>query len=103
MVYSELFSFEGAAIHFHEVASLVGIPYGQALFRFPNATLIGLRYADGRVQINPPMETTIQPGDHVIAIATGGAALQPSAATDYNVDPAAVRDELSPHRHSSAS
>ena len=69
VVYAELFSFEGAAIHFHEAASLVGIPYGQALFRFPNATLIGLRYADGRVQVSPPMETTIQPGDHVIAIA----------------------------------
>ena len=95
VVYAELFSFEGAAIHFHEAASLVGTPYGQALFRFPDATLIGLRYADGRVQINPPMATTIQPGDQVIAIATGGAALHPPAATDYDVDPAAIRDELS--------
>ena len=62
---------------------------------FANAALIGLQYADGRVQLNPPMETAIQPGDKVIAIATGGAALHPSAATDYGVDPAAIRDDLS--------
>ena len=37
----------------------------------------------------------IQPGDRVIAIATGGATLHPSAATDHNVDSAAIRDELS--------
>ena len=90
VVYAELFSFEGAAIHFHEAASLVGSTYGKALFRFPNATLIGLRYADGRVQVSPPMATAIQPGDQVIAIATGGAALHPPAATDYDIDPAAI-------------
>ena len=70
VVYGELFSFEGAAIHFHEASSLVGITYGEALFRFRNATLIGLQYADGRVQVNPPMETAIQAGDKIIAIAT---------------------------------
>ena len=95
VVYGELFSFEGAAIHFHEASGLAGIAYGEALFRFANAALIGLQYADGRVQINPPMETAIQAGDKVIAIATGGATLHPSAATDYGVDPAAIRDELS--------
>ena len=78
VVYGELFSFEGAAIHFHEASSLAGITYGKALFRFRNATLIGLQYADGRVQVNPPMETAIQAGDKIIAIATGGAALHQS-------------------------
>ena len=95
VVYAELFSFEDAAIHFHEASTLVGVSYGEALFRFRNATLIGLQYADGRVQVSPPMVTTIQPGDKVIAIATGGAALQPSAALDYDVDPAAIRDDTS--------
>ena len=100
VVYAELFSFEGAAIHFREAGSLVGTPYGQALFRFPDATLIGLRYADGRVQINPPMATTIQPGDQVIAIVNGDAALHPPAATDCEVDPGAIRDDSLPHRRS---
>ena len=78
VVYAELFSFDGAAIYFHEEPGLVGLAYGQALFRFPTATLIGLQYRDGRVQINPPMETAIQAGDRVIAIATDEAAIRPS-------------------------
>ena len=53
VVYGELFSFEGAAIHFHEASGLAGITYGEALFRFANAALIGLQYADGRVQTQP--------------------------------------------------
>jgi voltage-gated potassium channel Kch len=92
VVYGELFSFEGAAIHFHEASSLVGITYGEALFRFRNATLIGLQYADGRVQVNPPMETAIRAGDKAIAIATGGAALHPSGVADYGADPVTICD-----------
>ena len=78
VVYAELFSFEGAAIYFREQPSLVGTTYGQALFCFPSATLIGLQYRDGGVEINPPMETAIQNGDKVIAIAASEAAIRPS-------------------------
>ncbi len=103
VVYAELFSFEGAAIYFREEPSLVGTTYGQALFCFPSATLIGLQYRDGRVEINPPMETAIQNGDKVIAIAASDAAIRPSpgsgrslpaAATD-GVDTEAIRNGLS--------
>ena len=103
VVYAELFSFEGAAIYFREEPSLVGTTYGQALFCFPSATLMGLQYRDGRVEINPPMETAIQNGDKVIAIAASDAAIRPSpgsgrslpaAATD-GVDSEAIRNGLS--------
>ena len=77
VVYSELFSFEGAAIYFGEEPSLVGATYGQALFCFPNATLIGLKYREGEVQLNPPMATVIREGDTAIAIATNAAAIRP--------------------------
>lgn len=93
VVYGELFSFEGAAIYFLEEPGLVGISYGEALFRFRNSTLIGLQYHDGRVQLNPPTETAIQTGDKVIAIQTGGAVIDSSGALNYGVDSAAIRDE----------
>jgi voltage-gated potassium channel Kch len=95
VVYGELFSFKGAAIRFHEAPALVGTTYGHALFRFRNAALIGLRYEDGRVQLNPPMETTIRPGDKVIDIATEVAALDPQGALDYGLDLAVIGDGLS--------
>jgi voltage-gated potassium channel Kch len=95
VVYGELFSFEGTAIYFHEEPALAGITYGEALFRFRDSTLLGLKYQDGRVQLNPPMETEIRAGDEVIAIAISGAAIHLSEATDYGVDQAAIRDNLS--------
>jgi voltage-gated potassium channel Kch len=76
VVYGELFSFEGTAIYFREEPGLVGNTYGQALFRYQNATPIGLQYRDGRVKINPPMETAIAAGDKVIALANGAAAIR---------------------------
>jgi len=95
VVYGELFSFEGAAIYFLEEAGVVGITYGEALFRFPNSTLIGLQYQDGRVQLNPPTEATIRPGDKVIVIAKGGTVIHPSNARNYGVDSEAIRDQPS--------
>jgi ion channel POLLUX/CASTOR len=68
-VYSELFSFEGAAIYFSEFPGLVSTTYQEALFRFENSALIGLRSQDGTCRLNPAADTIIQPGDQVIAIA----------------------------------
>ena len=81
VVYAELFSFEGAAICFHAEPCLAGITYGQALLCFRNATLIGLLHQDETVQINPPMEMTIQDGDKLIAIAASNAAIRPTPGT----------------------
>jgi voltage-gated potassium channel Kch len=100
VVYSELFSFEGAAIYFRELPELAGSTYGEALFRFPSATLIGLQYRDGRVQVNPPMETAIQGGDKVIAIAANETTIQlltssghgQSEAADYGIDADNIRE-----------
>jgi voltage-gated potassium channel Kch len=93
VVYGELFSFEGAAIHFYEDPRLTGATYGQSLFRYPNAALIGLHHHDGQVQINPPMETVVEAGDRVIAIATDGTAISQPDGTDAGIDTAAIRND----------
>jgi ion channel POLLUX/CASTOR len=91
MVYSEFFSFEGAAIYFNEVPALVSTTYGEALYRFENSSLIGLQFHDGKSQLNPPMDTVIQPGDRVIAIAGDDDAIQLSDKSDYAIDTQAIR------------
>jgi hypothetical protein len=85
-VYSELFSFEGAAIYFSEIPALASTTYGDALYRFERSTLIGLRYRDGTTYLNPPADTIIQPGDQVIVIAADDDAIQISAKTDLQID-----------------
>jgi voltage-gated potassium channel Kch len=95
MVYSELFSFEGAAIYFCEIPELVSNTYGEALFRFENSTLIGLRSRDGTSLLNPPTDTIIQPGDQVIAIAGDDDEIQISGRTNLNINSESFSDSLS--------
>jgi ion channel POLLUX/CASTOR len=90
-VYAELFSFEGAAVYFHEEPRLAGLTYGEALFRYRAATLMGLQQGDGSVRLNPRMETVIQAGDRLIGIATGRAAFHLTEAVDPVVDVEGVR------------
>jgi hypothetical protein len=93
-VYSELFSFEGAAIYFREIPALVSTTYGEALYRFENSTLIGLRFQDGTSRLNPPGDTIIQPGDQVMAIAGDDDAIQISEKTDLEIKARVFHDAL---------
>lgn len=93
-VYSELFSFEGAAIYFTEIPVLVSMSYGDALHRFEKSTMIGLRYRDGTSRLNPPADTIIQPGDQVIAIAGDDDAIQISRKTIPDINSQVFHDAL---------
>ncbi len=84
-VYSELFSFENAAIYFAEIPALVSCTYGEARSCFQTATLIGLQSRDGAALLNPPASTIIQPADRVIAIADYDDAIRLSASTNPGV------------------
>ena len=55
-VYQELFDFDGDEIYFHESPELIGKSFGDALLSFDAAAVLGLRFADGRIQLNPPMD-----------------------------------------------
>lgn len=68
VVYTSLLVFEGDELYFQEEPRLVGYTYGQALHAYQTSSVIGLRFADGHIALNPPGQTPIQPGDQVIAI-----------------------------------
>jgi len=68
IVYTELMDFDGAEIYFNEEQKLIGKKFSDSLFAYEDSTVIGLKYADGRVQINPPMDYIISQGDEIIAI-----------------------------------
>jgi voltage-gated potassium channel Kch len=69
IVYTELMNFGGDEIYFKETAQLSGKTYGDALAAFDTSTVMGLRRANGTVAMNPPMDTLIKAGDHVVVIA----------------------------------
>lgn len=68
VVYTELLDFGGDEIYFTAEPGLTGRTFGEALFAYEDSCLMGLRLQDGRLVINPPMDTRIGPGDKVIAI-----------------------------------
>ena len=68
VVYQELLDFDGDEIYFTEQPALVGRTYFDAQLSFTDSAAIGL-VQDGKVAINPPADTVIGAGDHVIVIA----------------------------------
>jgi voltage-gated potassium channel Kch len=96
-VYSELLDFEGSQIHALEQPALTGNTFGDALMAYNTATLIGICDAAGRVYLNPPMETQLQPGLKAVLIAEDDAAIK-IAVDNIEVDMAAIVLPRSPQR-----
>ncbi len=90
-VYSELLDFDGCEIYTTELEELVGVSYGDAVLGYADSALIGLRYPDGRVKMNPPMDEVITAGSRAIIIAEDDAAIRLTPLPDDAVDTAALR------------
>ena len=58
-VYTELLDYGGDEIYFKHEPSLAGKSFGDALFAYADSAVIGLRFGDGRILLNPPMETVL--------------------------------------------
>lgn len=67
-VFQELLDFAGDEIYFQVELRLEGLAFGVAALSYETSSVIGVRHADGRVAICPPMDTIIERGDAVIAI-----------------------------------
>ncbi|MBP8273113.1 MAG: NAD-binding protein [Acidobacteria bacterium] len=68
-VYTELLDYGGDEIYFKEEASIRGMSFADALAAFPTSSLIGMKLADGTVQLNPPMTQVFNAGDKAVVIA----------------------------------
>ena len=65
----DMLDFEGDEIYFQDATLLIGKTYGDALTAYETSSIIGLQKLNGQVMINPEMNTEINLGDKVIAIA----------------------------------
>jgi ion channel POLLUX/CASTOR len=68
VVYKELLDFGGDEIYFKDESGVIGKTYGEALAKFEDSCLIGIR-SNGSTKLNPPMETPIKSGDSIVSIA----------------------------------
>ncbi|HEX2208046.1 MAG TPA: hypothetical protein VHG93_10225 [Longimicrobium sp.] len=68
VAYTELLDFGGDEIYFKHEPSLAGRSFGELLSAYDDSAVIGVRLSDGRISLNPPMDTVLGSEDHVIAI-----------------------------------
>lgn len=66
-VLTELFNFSGNELYIENVPALASKTFKEATLSFSNAVAVGL-FTDGRVKINPPMNTVIGKEDQIILL-----------------------------------
>lgn len=81
-VYQELFDFAGDEIYFVPAGRAAGSTFGAALTSFERAVPLGVRFADGRVELNPSAGTPISEADRLIVIAPDDDAIVFTGARD---------------------
>lgn len=90
IVYTELLDFDGAEIYFNQEPGLDGKTFKDAVMSYEDSTIIGLRFREGKIQVNPPMDTVLQSGDKVIAISEDDDTVKLSGKTSFGIDTAAI-------------
>ncbi|HLA63855.1 MAG TPA: hypothetical protein VK610_05475, partial [Rhodothermales bacterium] len=91
VAYTELMDYGGDEIYFTSEPGLTGKSFAEATAAYEDSTVIGLRYSDGRIQLNPPMETAVGAADKLIVIAEDDDTIKLSGRRGGDVDEGAIR------------
>jgi voltage-gated potassium channel Kch len=98
VVYTELLDFEGDEIYFQEEPGLAGKTFGEALLAYEDSAVLGICPAGGVPKLNPPMDTRLQAGDHIIAVSEDDHTVRLSGLADLGINAAAIQvHEPDPH------
>ena len=92
VVYTELMNFGGDEIYFKQEPGLSGKTFGEILLAYEDSTVMGIRRADGRILLNPPMDDTrLEPGDQLFALSEDDDTLLLSGLTSIPVEEGLIR------------
>lgn len=69
IVYSNLLGYADNEIYIQPVKNIDGHTFEELLYGFEDICVIGIRFADGRVEINPPLNTKLTKDDYLVVIA----------------------------------
>lgn len=68
-VYVDLLNFSDDEIYFKNEPLLIGKTFAESISAYNTSSVIGLRYKNGDIKLNPPMETKLLEGDQLIVVA----------------------------------
>jgi voltage-gated potassium channel Kch len=91
IVYTELMNFGGDEIYFKQEPGLSGKTYGEALLAYETSSVMGIRRADGSIAMGPPMDSRIEPGDQIFAIAEDDDKIQLSGLSRVSLDESLIQ------------
>jgi ion channel POLLUX/CASTOR len=94
IVYTELMDFGGDEIYFQHEPSLAGKTFGEALLAYEDSSVMGLRKADGRILLSPPMDSRIDAGDQIFAISADDDTIRLSNHSLPPIDEAVIRSSV---------
>jgi voltage-gated potassium channel Kch len=96
VVYTELMNFGGDEIYFKHEPALAGKTFGEALLAYEDSCLMGLRKADGKILLGPPMDSLIESDDQVFALSADDDTLRLSSPGPVLIDEAMLRSTAQP-------
>ncbi len=85
-VYGELMSFEGNEIYFAKESGLTGKIFGDAIFRYEDSVLIGIKQKGKPPKLNPAKDIMINAEDELLFIAEDDDTMVLSDITEYNIN-----------------
>jgi voltage-gated potassium channel Kch len=95
VVYTDLLDFGGDEIYFTSEPRLAGMAFGEALTAYERCAVIGLRKADGHIELNPEAGAEISADDEIILIAEDDSKVVLSEHRAPEVDIQAIRKPAS--------
>jgi voltage-gated potassium channel Kch len=98
-VITDLLDFAGDEIYMRPDLELERRSFGEAVLAYERCSVIGVLDPRGRVELNPPRDRTIEPGEQLIAIAADAAVLAAGARSDAAVEEAAIAAGSAPAPH----
>ncbi len=99
VVYTELMDFGGDEIYFKHEPSLAGKTYGDALLAYEDSCVMGLRKADGKILLNPPMDLRIEQDDQIFALSEDDDTIRLSSLNLPPVNESVIRSSGTPLKH----
>jgi len=98
VVYTELMNYGGDEIYFIEEPALAGKTFGEALLQFEDSAVIGVRFVNGTVGLNPAMDTRLAAADKLIAISADDDTICLAGLPSIPVDEESINRISQPHK-----
>ena len=96
VVYTELMDFGGDEIYFKHEAVLTGKTYGDALLAYEDSCVMGIRKADGKILLNPPMDSVIEDEDQIFALSADDDTIRLASHSLPPINEVAIRSSGTP-------